>query len=172
MNYLTRRADQIVKLAKEAAREYGQGYVGTEHLLLGIVREGTGLGARILMDRGATEARVQAEIDKLLKTRMQETWVLGRLPGTPHFKDVLAKASSEARGSGNWQICSVHLLLALLTEKGSTGHKALGAMGISLEIVRKVLARKDYTVQSAQSADQRSPAIRRQQISHSASTRQ
>ncbi|GAG34211.1 unnamed protein product, partial [marine sediment metagenome] len=112
MNYLTKRADQIVKLAKEVAREYGQGYVGTEHLLLAIVREGTGLGAKILLEHGVTEERMREEIDKLLQMHLQETWVFGRLPGTPNFKDVLAKAAHEARGSGNWQICSVHLLLA------------------------------------------------------------
>ena len=142
MNYLTKRADHIVKLAKEVAREYGQGYVGTEHLLLAIIREGTGLGAQILLDQGATEKKVREEIDELLKMRLQETWVFGRLPGTPHFKDVMAKAAHEARGSGNWHICSVHLLLALLAEKGSTAYKALHALGLSSGTIRKALVRQ------------------------------
>jgi len=140
--YLTKRTDHIVKLAKELAREYGKGHVGTEHLLLAIVREGTGLGAEILLDHGATEEKLQEEIDKLLKACLQETWVFGRLPGTPHFKDVMARAAHEARGSGNWQICSVHLLLALLAEKGSIGCKTLHALGLSSGTIRKALVRQ------------------------------
>lgn len=66
---------------------------------------------------------------------------MGRLPGTPHFRDVIARAADEARGSGNWQIRSEHLLIALLGEKGSTGYKALKALNLALEQVRKDLAR-------------------------------
>jgi len=141
MQYLSKRAERIIGLAKEAAREYEQGYVGTEHLLLATVREGTGLGAKILIDHGATEERIRDQIDKLVKVRLQETWVLGRLPGTPHFKDILARAGEQARGLGNWQICSVHLLLALLAEKGSMGHQVLRALGLSSDTIRKSIVR-------------------------------
>ena len=134
---LTKRADQIVRLAKEAARDYGQGYVGTEHLLLAIVLEKDGLGAQILNKLGATEERIREEIDRQLKERLQQTWVMGRLPGTPHFRDVLSKAAHEARGRGNWQICSLHLLLALLNEKESVGHKVLTSLGVTMEVIRK-----------------------------------
>lgn len=139
MNYnklLSKRARRIVELAKEASREYGQGYVGTEHLLLGIVREGTSVAAELLDHHGATEQKVQAVVDELVKERLQDTWVLGRLPGTPHFRDVLANAAAKSRGSGNWQIRSVHLLEALLRERNSTGQRALAKMGVSVDSVR------------------------------------
>lgn len=139
MHQVSRRADQIIKLAKEIARGSGQGYVGTEHLLLAIVREGTGLGARVLAEHGATDERLTAEIDQLVMARLQETWVMGRLPGTPHFKDVMSKALQEARGRGNWQVCSIHLLFALLAEKGSTACTALENLGVTPELVRKSL---------------------------------
>ncbi len=139
MHQLSKRADQIIRLAKEIARAYGLGHVGTEHLLLAIVREGTGLGAKVLIENGATDERLTAEIDRLVQSRMHETWVMGRLPGTPHFKDVLAKAGRETRGRGNWQICSIHLLLALLGETGSTADKALQNLGITPEMVRRGL---------------------------------
>ncbi len=139
---LSRQAQEIIRLAKEAAGEYRQGYVGTEHLLLGILREGHGLGARVLMESGADEYRIRQEIDRLLAARLHETWVLGRLPGTPHFRDVIRRAAEEARGMGNWQVASEHLLLALLAESGSVGCQALQALGVTSQTVRKCLVRR------------------------------
>jgi len=142
MHQLSKRAERILNLAREAAREYGQGYVGTEHLLLAILREGTGLGARILLEHGATEEQVKARIDEVIKERMHETWILGRLPGTRHFRDVLSKAAEAAKGRGTWQICSVHLLMALLAERDSTGHRVLRELGVSGETVRRAIVRE------------------------------
>ncbi len=134
---LSERAGHILELAKEIAREYGLGYVGTEHLLLAIVREGKGEGARILRDLGANEYRISAALEDVLKDRLQQSWVIGRLPGTPHFRDVFARAAHEATGRNNWQICSIHLLLALIAEKGSIGYKVLQSLDISPESVRR-----------------------------------
>jgi len=139
MIQLSKRAETILKLAKEIAAEYRQRYVGTEHLLLAILREGTGSAADILQDHGVDDEQARQEIDKLLRARMQETWVLGRVPGSPHFRDVLSRAAQEARGAGNWQIGSIHLLLGLLAEKGSVGHNALRAMDITTDTVRRHL---------------------------------
>ncbi len=139
MYVLTKRADLIIKMAKEIARSYGVGYVGTEHLLLAISREGTSVGAHVLLEHGVTEESLRDEINKLIKNRLQETWVMGRLPGTPHFKDVIARASQEARGRGNWQICSIHLLLALASERGSVGCQALHNLGITPDLLRRSL---------------------------------
>src|SRR5512143_3226884 len=118
MRHLSKRANRILKLAHEAAQEYGKGYVGTEHLLLGIVREGTSLGARILLDHGATQhwtkAVVDELVDELAHKDLDETWVTGRLPGSPHFMDVFARADRIAQRLGHSQICAEHLLAALL----------------------------------------------------------
>lgn len=150
MYVFTKRADQILRIAKEIAREYKQDYVGTRHLLLAILREGTGDTAKLLIDRGLTEERARQEIDKLMQKRLHETWVMGRLPGIPHFKDVLSRAQEEARGLGNWQIGSVHLLLALLGEKGCTGHNVLSAAGISIDDIRKSVARGSVSNEAGQ----------------------
>lgn len=139
MNLLSKQAEHIIQLAKQVAREYGQGYVGTEHLLLAIVREGEGLGAKVLAELDATEAKLTEHIHKLLKARLHQTWVMGRLPGTPHFKDVVSQAAREARGTANWQIQSEHLLLALLHERDSIGYQALKGLGLSADAIRKVL---------------------------------
>lgn len=139
MNQLTPRANAILKMAKTVAREYGQGYVGTEHLLLAVIREGTGLGAKALAAQGVTEEDAREVINELIKDRMHETWVMGRLPGTPNFRDVLSRAAKEARGQDNWLIGSVHLLLALLAEEDCVGARALEELCVSAEEVRKML---------------------------------
>ncbi|MBP7936920.1 MAG: Clp protease N-terminal domain-containing protein [Phycisphaerae bacterium] len=141
MYVLTKRADQVLKIAKDIAQEYQQKYVGTEHVLLALLREGSGEAAKMLAARGLTEERARQEVDRLIKERLHETWVMGRLPGIPHFKDILARAQEEARGLGNWQIGSLHLLLALLGEKGCTGHNVLRAMEITTDDIRKMMVR-------------------------------
>lgn len=139
MHHLSKRAEKILHLARGVAREYGQGYVGTEHLLLAIIKEGTGLGAQILLAHGATEEAVKTRIEEVSKDRLQETWVLGRLPGTRHYRDVLSKAAEAARGRGNWQICSVHLLMALLSERDSVAYRVLRDLGVSADTVRRAI---------------------------------
>jgi len=138
--HVSSEVQTIVNLAKEFARQYGLNYVGTEHLVLAVVCEQDGVAARVLADLGVDEDRAKACIDELTKDRMQETWVMGRLPGTPHFRDVLTHAAQAAKGTGNWQIHSEHLTIALLCEKSSTGFRALRALGVTLEGFRRALA--------------------------------
>jgi ATP-dependent Clp protease ATP-binding subunit ClpA len=74
-------------------------------------------------------------VDELIKERLDETWVTGRLPGSPHFVDVFARAERIAERLKQPQICAEHLLAALLTETGSVGCEVLRALGISMEVV-------------------------------------
>ena len=135
MRHLSKRANRALKLAHEAAREYGKEYLGTEYLLLGIIREGTSLAAEVLLDHGVTEYRAKAMVDELADAESDETWVTGQLPGSPHFMDVFARAERIAERLGQAQICVEHLFAALLTQTGSMGCEALRAMGISMETV-------------------------------------
>ena len=84
------RVAEVIRIANRIAREYDQEYVGTEHLLLAIQREGTGIGAAVLDKHGVTADKLRAEVDRLMRKQMEETWVFGRLPGTPHFKNVMS----------------------------------------------------------------------------------
>lgn len=147
--HLSTRVDQVIRLANAIAREYEQEYVGTEHILLAIAREGTGAGAKILNRHGASEDRIQAEIEKLIRARLEDTWVFGRLPGSPHFKNVVARAIEEARALGSKAVCTEHLLLGLLAEKGCTAHKALRALGLTSRQVREDVA----ALQAAQAGE-------------------
>ncbi len=137
---LSTRVEGVVKLAHDIAREYDEEYVGTEHVLLAISREGTGVGAKVLLNHGATPEKIKEQVDQLIKHSMEETWVFGRLPGSPHFKNVVAGAIEAARQLESKEVCTEHLLLALLKEKGSVAYNALKNLGIKIENVRSDVA--------------------------------
>jgi ATP-dependent Clp protease ATP-binding subunit ClpC len=130
------RVAEVIKIANQIAREYDQEYVGTEHVLLAIQREGTGIGAKVFEKRGITAERLREEVDKLVKKRLEETWVFGRLPGTPHFKNVVAIAIGQCQQIKAKEVCTEHLLLALLRERGSVAYKALKTLGLGYDDVR------------------------------------
>src|SRR5262249_26029426 len=127
--HLSKNVERVIKVANEVAREYEQDYVGTEHVLLAIAREGTGLGGKVLMALKIDEFKLKKAIDQLIKKSMEDTWVFGRLPGTPHFRNVMAKAIEEAQKFKSREVCTEHVLLALATEKGSVGEAALVELG-------------------------------------------
>lgn len=130
------RVAEVIRIANQIAREYEQEYVGTEHLLLAIQREGTGIGAKVLDKRGVTADRLRAEVDSLVRKQMEETWVFGRLPGTPHFKNVMAAAIEQCQKIKAPQVCTEHLLLALMKVRGCIAQKALKTLGLKYDDVR------------------------------------
>jgi ATP-dependent Clp protease ATP-binding subunit ClpC len=136
---LSGRVDKIIKLSQEIAREYDQDYVGTEHLLLAILQEGTGVGALLLNEQGIGLARVKEVVDRLMLKSAEETWVFGRLPGTPHFRNVMAIAIEEARQFESKEVCSEHMLLALAREEGSVAQATLLELGIKAGTLRAKL---------------------------------
>lgn len=142
---LSARMDKIIKLAQSIARAYEQDYVGTEHLLLAILQEGTGMGAAILNDQGITLRKAKAVVDELVLASLEDTWVFGRLPGTPHFRGVMAAAIEEARQLGSKTVCAEHLLIALARETGSVASAALAKLGIEAPRVRSEVARRLQT---------------------------
>ncbi len=137
---LSTRVEGVVKLAHDIAREYDEEYVGTEHVLLAISREGTGVGAKVLLNHGASPEKIKEQVDQLIKRSMEETWVFGRLPGSPHFKNVVAGAIEAARQLESKEVCTEHFLLALLKEKGSVAYNALKNLDIKIEDVRTDVA--------------------------------
>ncbi len=136
----SQRATNVFELANEIAREYEQEYVGTEHVLLAIMKEGEGLGAKVMQKQGVSYKKLRAEVDKLVKKSMEETWVFGRLPGTPHYKNVMATAIEEAQQLESREVCTEHLLLALLKERGSVANKALKTLGLEHDPTQGVIA--------------------------------
>ncbi len=139
---LTPRMDRIIRLSQEIAREYEQDYVGTEHLLLAILSDGTGMGSAILNGQGITMGKAKRVVDELIRSRMEDTWVFGRLPGTPHFRNVMASAIEEARQLESKVVCSEHLLIALSREKGSVAQVTLSELGISAGTIRTEITKR------------------------------
>ena len=134
---LDKHADLILKaVAQEIAYEFELDYVGTEHILLAILRHNQGIGAKVLHHFQINELRARKQVDEILKKDMEDTWVFGRLPGSPHYRNVMAIAIDEATQLESNTIASEHLLLALLRETGSTAARVLQAMGVTLPNAR------------------------------------
>jgi ATP-dependent Clp protease ATP-binding subunit ClpC len=140
--HLSARMQKIIGLANEVAHEAGLEYVGTEHVLLAVMREGTGMAAAVLTEHGLTEKIIKDEIEHLVEDRLEQSWVFGRLPGTPHYRNVVSVAVDQSQQLESKEVCSEHLLLALLKESGSVACEALVNLGITYDHFRQeVLAR-------------------------------
>lgn len=135
--HLSTRANKAMHISQQIAREMNFDYVGSEHVLLGILEEGTGAGALLLKEAGLTRTRIRQELDAITAQQMEETWVIGRLPGTPHFRNVIAKAIEEAQGMGHNYVGPEHLLLGLLNEKGCVAEKILTKSGVTIPTARQ-----------------------------------
>jgi ATP-dependent Clp protease ATP-binding subunit ClpA len=130
----TDRARRVVVLAQEEARTLDHNYVGPEHLLLGLVREGEGVAAKALTELGVDLSAVRQQIEELIG-RGQES-PSGRIPFTPRTKKVLELSLREALQLGHNYIGTEHILLAILREGENVGAQVLVRMGTNLNQVR------------------------------------
>jgi ATP-dependent Clp protease ATP-binding subunit ClpC len=124
-------ARAVINLANDIAHEYDLEFVGTEHVLLAILRQGDNAGARVLQKLGVDEARVQATVNDMVQRAKEDTWVFGRLPGSPHYRDVIERAMGIADQLEAKSIGSAHLLLALFHDNASTAQRALATLGVT-----------------------------------------
>ncbi len=121
----------VIALANTIAHEDALEYVGSEHILLAILRHNQGAAATALRNLGLDEARVRATIDDLVQRSKEDTWVFGRLPGTPHYLNMLEKAMEIAEQLEAPRIGPEHLLLALFHDRESTARRALSTLGVT-----------------------------------------
>lgn len=138
----TQRAQRAILHAQEEARELNHAAVGTEHLLLGLIREGEGVAARALLNLGADLGKIREEVAKVIG-RQTGGWQEGpmrELPLTPRAKRVLNLAFEESQLRGVNYVGTEHLLLALLREEDGIAAQVLKSMGIRLESVHEQLA--------------------------------
>jgi ATP-dependent Clp protease ATP-binding subunit ClpC len=151
---LTPRMESIIKFAQRVARGYEQEYVGTEHLLLAILREGENVGAKILFDAGVDFDKAKKVVDRLIRDSLEDTWVFGRLPGTPHFRNVMSAAIEEARQLESKYVCAEHLLIALAREEGSVASATLAELKVTAPAIRQAITdRIDSDSEASCSAD-------------------
>src|SRR3989338_72732 len=134
-NRFTERARKVIVLAKEEARRFNHDYIGTEHLLLGLTREGEGVPAAVLQKLGLDLETIRIEVEKLVQPGPQ-TQVLGDIPFTPRSKKALELSAEEARALGHNYIGTEHLLLGLIKEGEGMAYRVLLNLGLDLTKVR------------------------------------
>ena len=138
-NRFTERARKVLVLAKEEARRFNHDYIGTEHILLGLVRESEGVACAVLQNLGVDLERLRIEAEKLVSTG-SGTSVLGDIPFTPRAKKALEFSAEEARGLGHNYIGTEHILLGLLREEEGIASQVLFSTGVDLKGVRKEIS--------------------------------
>jgi len=154
----TERARKVIILAREEAIRLGHNFVGTEHLLLGLIREGDGLAVAILKKLNVNISAVKAEIEKIVSAG-SEFSPAGEIPFTPQAKKVLEYAISEARSLGHNYIGTEHLLLGLIRESEGIASLVLRDFGVSVAAA-KAQAQELLGEQASKSATStRTPAL-------------
>ena len=132
----TERARKVMALANQEAQRFNHEYIGTEHVLLGLVKEGSGVGANVLRNLGVDLAKVRMEVEKLVKAG-PDMVTMGKLPKTPRAKKVVEYAIEEARNLSHNYVGTEHLLLGLLREQEGVAAQVLMNLGLKLEEVRE-----------------------------------
>ncbi len=135
MDNFTPRAQQVLQLARKEADRFNHGYVGTEHILLGLIALGHGVAVNALQALGIDLASVRMEVEKAVGTG-PETKTIGNIPFTPRAKKVLALSASEARGLGHSYVGTEHILLGLLREGEGIAARVLENLGVDLDETR------------------------------------
>ena len=136
MNYnFTDRVRKVLAMARDEAIRLQHDYVGTEHILLGLIREGEGVAAAVLTNLSADLDQVHERIEESVK-QGKATIALGELPYTSRAKKVLEFAMAEARELNHSYVGTEHLLLGLLKEEKGIAAQVLNSLGISLEDAR------------------------------------
>jgi ATP-dependent Clp protease ATP-binding subunit ClpC len=132
----TDRARKVMALANQEAQRFNHEYIGTEHILLGLVKEGSGVGANVLKNLDVDLRKVRLEVEKLVKSG-PDMVTMGKLPQTPRAKKVIEYAIEEARNLNHNYVGTEHLLLGLLREQDGVAAQVLMNLGLKLEEVRE-----------------------------------
>src|SRR5690606_31049275 len=132
----TDRARKVMALANQEAQRFNHEYIGTEHILLGLVKEGSGVGANVLKNLGVDLRKVRLEVEKLVRSG-PDMVTMGKLPQTPRAKKVIEYAIEEARNLNHNYVGTEHLLLGLLREHDGVAAQVLMNLGLKLEEVRE-----------------------------------
>ena len=153
MNNFTPRAQQVLALARKEADRFHHNYVGTEHLLLGLIKLGQGVAVSVLQKMGLDLETVRAAVEKQVGTG-QETKTQASIPYTPRVKKVLALAGKEAKALSHSYVGTEHILLGLLREGEGVAARVLKSLEIDIERTRNEILRElDPQFSGGQSAE-------------------
>ena len=132
----TDRARKVMQLANQEAQRFNHEYVGTEHVLLGLVKEGSGVAANVLKNLEVDLRKIRVEVEKIVQSG-PDMVTMGKLPQTPRAKKVIEYAIEEARNLNHNYVGTEHLLLGLLREQEGVAAQVLVALNLKLEEVRE-----------------------------------
>ena len=131
----TDRARKVMQLANQEAQRFNHEYIGTEHILLGLVKEGSGVAANVLKNLDVDLRKIRLEVEKLVQSG-PEMVTMGKLPQTPRAKKVIEYSMEEARQLNHNYVGTEHILLGLLREQEGVAAQVLMNLGLKLEEVR------------------------------------
>src|SRR4030043_30727 len=132
----TDRARKVMALANQEAQRFNHDVIGTEHILLGLVKEGSGVGATVLKNFDVDIKKLRLEVEKHVKSGPDRV-TMGKLPQSPRAKKVIEYAIEEARALNHNYVGTEHILLGLLRESEGIAAQVLMNLGLKLEDVRQ-----------------------------------
>ena len=132
----TDRARNVLKLANQEATRFNHEYIGTEHILLGLIKEGSGVAAEVLKNLTVDVGRVRLQVEKLIQ-RGPDMVTMGKLPWTPAARRVIKYAEEESWKLNNYQVDTEHILLGLLREDWGVASQILMNLGLRVEQLRR-----------------------------------
>jgi ATP-dependent Clp protease ATP-binding subunit ClpC len=141
MNNFTPRAQQVLALARKEADRFNHNYVGTEHLLLGLIKLGQGVAVNVLTKLGLDLETVRMQVEQQVGSG-PETKMVGNIPYTPRVKKVLALASKEAKNLNHSYVGTEHILLGLLREGEGVAAQVLRNLDVNLDKARQEILRE------------------------------
>ena len=141
MNNFTPRAQQVLALARKEADRFNHNYVGTEHLLLGLIKLGQGVAVNVLQKMGMDLETVRMEVEKQVGSG-PETKMVGNIPYTPRVKKVLALAGKEAKALNHSYVGTEHILLGLLREGEGVAARVLKSLEVDIERTRNEILKE------------------------------
>ena len=136
----TDRARKVMQLADQEAQRFNHEYIGTEHILLGLIKEGSGVAANVLKNLDVDPRKIRLEVEKLVLSG-PGMLIMGKLPQTPRAKKVIEYSMEEARNLNHNYVGTEHILLGLLREDGGVAAKILMNVGLNLGRVREEVRR-------------------------------
>src|ERR1700716_484860 len=141
MNNFTPRAQQVLALARKEADRFNHNFVGTEHLLLGLIKLGQGVAVNVLQKMGLDLETVRMEVEKQVGSG-PETKMVGNVPYTPRVKKVLALAGKEAKALNHSYVGTEHILLGLLREGEGVAARVLKNLEVDIERTRNEILKE------------------------------
>jgi ATP-dependent Clp protease ATP-binding subunit ClpC len=161
MNNFTPRAQQVLALARKEADRFNHNYVGTEHLLLGLIKLGQGVAVNVLTKLGLDLETVRMQVEQQVGSG-PETKMVGNIPYTPRVKKVLALASKEAKALNHSYVGTEHILLGLLREGEGVAAQVLRNLDVNLDKARSEILKEldpNFSSQNEEEAEEESEPV-------------